>query len=63
MVTRYKCAHCGKTIEEGEFIALLGDAPPSGISTPIGRAEKIFDDIGEMYCKDCLPKIVERDFG
>jgi len=37
---------CGRTIEKGEFIAA---------STPIGRADKILSDIGQIYCEDCLP--------
>lgn len=61
MGTKYTCANCGKPIEEGEFIAILGKAHPSGASAPIGRADKIIKDIGVTYCKECLTKVVESD--
>lgn len=57
------CARCGREIETGEFIAVIGQAPPDGMSTPIGRAEKIFEDVGVTYCRDCLPKVVEERSG
>lgn len=59
---KYTCAECGKEIEEGEFIAILGEAPASGVSTPLGRTDKILNDIGKMYCREDLPKVIERDF-
>jgi hypothetical protein len=62
MSTRFKCAECGQEIAEGEFIALIGEAPPAGMSTPVGRADKILEDIGEIYCKDCLPEQVELNY-
>lgn len=62
MPSQYQCADCGKEIEEGEFIAILGEAPPGGLSTPVGRADKIISDIGETYCRECLKKQVAVNF-
>lgn len=59
MTPEFTCATCGKEIQAGEFIAIIGAAPPSGLSTPVGRADKIFDDIGEIYCKECLPERID----
>lgn len=53
----YNCSECGREIEEGQFIAVIGEAPASGMSTPIGRADKIFKDIGRIYCSECLQSI------
>lgn len=57
MNIQYTCANCGTKIEKGQFIALIGEALPSGISTPIGRADKLFNDVGQTYCSDCLQSI------
>jgi hypothetical protein len=53
----YKCANCGKVIHEGEFIAVVGQAPASGLSTPIGRADKLFDNVGRIYGAECFQNI------
>jgi len=57
MNVKYTCANCGREIEEGQFIAIIGEAPSSGLSTPIGRADKIIDDIGSIYCGECFQLI------
>jgi hypothetical protein len=57
MSINYTCSECGREIEEGQFIAVIGQAPASGMSTPIGRADKIFNDTGRIYCADCLQLI------
>jgi hypothetical protein len=62
MTARFICAECGKQIEEGDFMALIGEAPPSGMATPIGRADKIIDDIGKTYCRDCVSEVIYEDF-
>jgi hypothetical protein len=50
----YKCDFCNREIKENEFIAVLGKAPPQGFSAPIGRADAILDQIGEIYCRECF---------
>jgi hypothetical protein len=57
MSIRYICANCGTEIETGQFMAVIGEAPASGISTPIGRADKLFSDVGQTYCAGCLQSI------
>lgn len=57
MSIRYICANCGTEIESGQFIAVIGEAPASGISTPIGRADKLFKDVGRTYCVNCFQSI------
>jgi hypothetical protein len=54
MAIEYRCANCGRVIEEGQFIALIGQAPASGLSTPLGRADKLFAEIGHIYGRDCF---------
>ncbi len=57
MSIHYMCANCGTEIESGQFIAIIGEAPASGLSTPIGRADKLFSTVGQTYCADCLQTI------
>lgn len=61
MTSRYTCARCGQEIETGEFIAIIGEAPPGGLSTPIGRADTLIADIGKTYCRDCLTVVIEKE--
>ena len=60
MTADYACNRCGKQINTGEFIAILGEAPPSGLSTPIGRADKIIDHVGGTYRKDCIHQAIDK---
>jgi hypothetical protein len=41
-------------MEEGEFIAVIGKTPPSGLSMPLGRADAIVKKIGKIYCEQCF---------
>jgi hypothetical protein len=52
--TKYECDFCNREIKENEFMAVLGKAPPQGLSAPIGRADAILDQIGEIYCGECF---------
>ncbi len=58
-IPKLTCAECGREIETGEFIAIIGEAPPTGGSTPIGRADKLLDEIGEIYCRGHVLTAVE----
>lgn len=57
MNATYICAECGTVIEEGQFMAVVGHAPAAGLSAPIGRADKLFDEVGEIYCADCFRRL------
>lgn len=57
MIPQYRCSECNVEINEGDFIAVIGQAPASGLSMPIGRADKIFHDVGRIYCADCVQKL------
>lgn len=54
MGVQYHCSECGVEIKKGEFMAIVGDAPAAGLSAPIGRADKLFDKVGRIYCGDCF---------
>lgn len=56
----FNCSRCGKQIERGDFMAILGEAPGTGVSLPIGRADKLIADIGEIYCKACLHEVIDE---
>ena len=60
MTGDYVCNRCGKQINRGELIAILGEAPPSGLSAPIGHAEKIIADIGATYCRECIHQVIDK---
>lgn len=55
----YPCSNCGEQIEEGEFLAVVGKAPGSGLNTPVGRVDKLLDELGELYCQDCLSALTD----
>jgi hypothetical protein len=52
----YECSGCRHRLKEGEFMAIIGKAPPESLSTPIGRADAVFKQVGEMYCSECFFK-------
>lgn len=54
LTPRLKCSQCGRELQEGEFMAIIGSAPASGLSMPVGRADKIIDDLGDIYCRRCF---------
>lgn len=49
----HHCANCGTKIESGDFVTIIGQAPPSRLAVPIGRVDKLIGDIGEVYCAGC----------
>ena len=55
----YECSDCKCRLEKGEFIAIIGKTPPTGISVPMGRADVIFEKIGKIYCEECFKKKYE----
>lgn len=57
MNAAYRCSNCNSEIKRGDFIAVLGDAPASGLSAPIARADKLFDDVGRTYCARCFQSL------
>lgn len=63
MIAGFTCDNCGTVIEEGAFIAVIGKAPASGLSIPIARADKLFDEVGNTYCRECVTsfEISERE--
>jgi len=52
----YECNDCKRRLEKGEFIAIIGKTPPTGISVPMGRTDMIFEKIGKIYCEECFKK-------
>ena len=56
----YRCSDCGRSLQKGDFMAVIGETPPTGLSAPQGRADRILDDVGEIYCQACFEKRYER---
>jgi hypothetical protein len=54
IVPHYECADCKRQLRKGEFIAIIGKTPPTGLSTPTGRADAIIEKIGKIYCEKCF---------
>ena len=51
---KLKCSQCGRELQEGEFLAIVGSVPPSGLSMPVGRADAIIKKLGDIYCESCF---------
>jgi hypothetical protein len=47
-------------LDEGEFMAIIGNTPPTGLSAPLGRADAILGKVGKIYCEGCFAKRYER---
>jgi hypothetical protein len=47
-------------LEKGEFIAIIGSTPPTGLSVPLGRADAVLEKVGKVYCEGCFKKRYER---
>lgn len=58
-VPYYECNDCERRLEKSEFITIIGNAPPTGLSTPIGRTDAIFKKVGKIYCEQCFKKRYE----
>jgi len=57
----YQCSDCGRQLQQGEFMAIIGNTPPTGLSAPVGRADKIFGEVGKIFCEDCFEKRYGRN--
>jgi hypothetical protein len=55
----YQCSVCGRQLQKGEFIAIIGETPGTGFSAPQGRADAILRRVGKIYCEDCFRKRCE----
>jgi hypothetical protein len=52
----FECDECKRSLEEGEFIAVIGKTPSTGLSMPLGRADAILKKVGNIYCEHCFRK-------
>ena len=50
----YECSVCSRRLKEGEFVAIVGKTPPTGMSMPLGRADAIFKKVDRIYCDQCF---------
>jgi DNA-directed RNA polymerase subunit RPC12/RpoP len=56
----YRCSDCDRQLEKGDFMAVVGKAPATGLSGPLGRADAILSKVGKIYCQQCFAKRYER---
>jgi len=56
----YQCSDCKRQLEKGEFMAIIGNTPPTGLSAPQGRADIILVNFGKIFCEECFKKRYER---
>ena len=56
----YRCINCGRELNEGEFMAVIGAIPATGLSTPLGRADIILEEVGKIFCEICFKEHYER---
>ncbi|MGD1993125.1 MAG: hypothetical protein PVI59_08030 [Anaerolineae bacterium] len=56
----YRCGDCGRQLQAGEFMAMIGKTPPTGLSAPQGRADAILEKVGEIYCEECFGRRYHR---
>lgn len=57
MMSSYRCTQCGREIKNGEFMAIIGEIPPtrSQLSTSTGWIDKLVTDkIGRVHCANCV---------
>ena len=59
IVPYLECSNCKRRLKKGEFIAIIGKTPPTGLSVPMGRADAIFAKVGKIYCEECFKKRYE----
>jgi hypothetical protein len=60
IIANYQCSDCKRQLQKGEFIAIIGNTPPTGLSAPLGRADAIWRKVGKIYCEECFKKRYER---
>jgi hypothetical protein len=53
----FECSDCKRRLVEGEFIAVIGKTPSTGLSMPVGRADAIFKKVGKIQCEHCFKKL------
>lgn len=53
-MAKIRCSACGRELKKGEFMAVIGKAPATGWSAPLGRADVILRDIGKVYGEACF---------
>jgi hypothetical protein len=56
-IPSFECHVCKRRLKEGEFIAVIGQTPPTGLSMPNGRADAILKQVGNIYCEQCFKKL------
>lgn len=56
----YQCSNCGRELKEKEFMAVIGNTPATGLSAPLGRADVILDEVGQIYCEPCFKERYKR---
>jgi len=56
----YQCSDCKRQLQKEEFIAIVGNTPPGGLSAPVGRADTILRKVGKIYCEECFKKRFEN---
>jgi hypothetical protein len=57
IIPYFECSDCKRRLEEGEFIAVIGKTPSTGLSIPLGRADAILKKVGKKYCEHCFKKL------
>lgn len=50
----FECSSCKRPMLPGEFMAVIGSTPKDKLSIPFGRADKIVEQIGRIYCEECF---------
>ncbi len=63
VISHFGCSECKRRLEEGEFMAVIGSTPPSGLSMPVGRADAIIRLVGKIYCEECFDALCRDPSG
>jgi hypothetical protein len=50
----FECSDCKRRLEEGEFIAVIGKTPSTGLSIPSGRADVILKKLKKYIVNTVL---------
>lgn len=54
LIGEYRCNQFNKILAEGDFIAILGNAPSADFAASVGRVDKMLAEIGPIYRLDCF---------
>jgi len=60
IIPSFECSVCHRRLEEGEFLAVIGKTPPTGLSMPIGRADALLEQVGKVCCEGCFSRIARE---